>query len=962
MVDAVVSYVLKKVGDYLIQEAVFLKEVRNEVESLKNELEWMQCFIKDAEEKQIDDAVIRKWVSDMRDIAYDTEDVLDKFIIKIHGENSSNLLKFDEKEEEKEVGSDSTKTLQVNAGETSNTANPFPVNEGRTSKNRSGFFASIKICSCIFNKNSSNQLEPGRHKLESNDKESVHKESGHQKLVLNDKDSVHKESSHTQSSLYNKGKEKVNLYSIGKEIEALRKRISDLSKKRDLYRLEGVGNKQEGKSNAFNILKELRRAPSFVVEENVVGFEDDAEKLLAKLLDEKEPRRFVISIFGMGGLGKTTLAKKLYHSNEVRNKFDCCAWVSVSQDYRTQDLLRRIIESFKIVNTMEEIEKLSEENLERFLHKSLEGHSYLVVIDDVWQKEAWESLRRAFPDNKNGSRVIITTRIREVAERSDDKTHAHELRFLRSDESWQLFCDKAFRNLNLDEGLEKLGREMVEKCGGLPLAIIVLGGLLSAKNPQEWRVVHDHIWHHLRSESIHISYLLALSFNDLSYQLKLCFLYLGLFPEDFEINVEELIRLLVAEGFILQDEDQVTEDVAKSNLDQLIDRSLIQTEQRYRGRIITCRVHDLLRDLAIQKAKELNFIHIYDEITHSNRSSIVSSCRRQAVYFDSGKCSWLQHCNTISRSLLLFKPEYDLLKKLVTTICTSFRLLRVLHVEGYRGSSPCQSVPKEIGQLIHLKHLGLRNVGIYNLPASLFHLRNLQTLDLYSAKWDLGLSSEVQNLQELRHLIGNFIGPLRIDNLVNLQTLKYVKYECWIKINPEKLVNLRELHIDCYMTVQQKMFVFDSIAKLKSIQILCVKLIGGYSFDSLQPLVHCPCLQDLRLDGKIEKLPGDMHELLPNLAYLSLNNSYLNDDPMPILEKLPSLMVLELFSNVYSGNKMTCTAKGFPRLESLELLVELEEWEVEEGAMPMLRRLMMPEVSNSKLRIVERLRSILVLG
>ncbi|KAJ4724322.1 Disease resistance protein [Melia azedarach] len=355
MVDALVSFVVQRLGDFLIQEAVFFREVRNEVKSLKKELEWMLCFVKDAEEKQVEDVMIRQWVSDIRDVAHDIENVLDNFMLTVDDEGE---------------------------GE----------GEGEDQKRRSGFLASMNICSCVFD-----------------------------------------------SNLYRKGQKNVGQYKIGKEIEDLRKRVADISRRRESYRLESIETKTEGKSNdPRGRLKELRRATSYAVEENVVGFDDDFTKLLARLLD-KEPCRFVISIYG----------------------------------------------SLKIKVSTNRLEKMRAEDMERYLHKGLQGKSYLVVVDDVWHKEAWESLKRALPDNKNGSRVIITTRIRDVAERLDERTYAHDLRFLSPDESWKLFCSKAFRGADVNKALEKLGREMVEKCDGLPLAIAVLGGLLSAKKPQE---------------------------------------------------------------------------------------------------------------------------------------------------------------------------------------------------------------------------------------------------------------------------------------------------------------------------------------------------------------------------------------------------------------------------------------------------------------------------------------------
>ncbi|XP_031256136.1 disease resistance protein RPP13-like [Pistacia vera] len=872
MVDAVVSYVVKRLGDYLIQEAAFFRGIRSEVESLQKDLEWMNCFLKDAEEKQVDNPLIRQWVSDIRDIAFDCEDVLDEFMIKVRDE---------------EIASDIVKG-----------------GEGQSSKRKRGLLPTFK--------------------------KSVAKSS-------------------------RKGKEKVTVYNIGKEIETLKKKLSVVSQRRQEYGLENINVKREGESPAFCRLKQLRKTNSFSFEENVVGYKDETGELLGKLLDD-EPRRYVISIWGTGGLGKTTLAGKLYNNSAIIQKFSCSAWVSVSQDYNTQDLLGRIIKSFNSGNTPEKFERMSQDDMERHLHKSLQGCRYLVVVDDVWHKEAWASLKRAFPDNKNGSRVIITTRIKDVAERSDQRTHIHELRFLNQEESWQLFCEKAFCNFNIDEGLEKLGREMVEKCGGLPLAIVVLGSLLSTKKPQAWNLVRDNIWRHLRNDSIQITQLLALSFNDLPYQLKLCFLYLSNFPEDFEINTEKLIHLWVAEGYIPHDEE-IMEDVAHNYLNELINRSLIQKGEIRFGMVGTCRVHDLLRDLAIQKAKELNLVQIYDEIRNSAHSSKVS-CRRLAIYSGKNGTSCLQHCNPLLRSLLIFDlcgelPTYE---QFIPTLCTRFRFLRVLEFEHRSLSQRC-SLPKDIDKLIHLKYL--RFEGALKIPKSILNLSNLETLHCH---WGLlpdcnSLPTEIWKLKSLRHLIGRLVVPLRIDNMTNLQTLKNVRDNTWTKTNPETLVNLRELHLSvCY---ERGKFTFDSIAKLKSIQILTVSLLNVQFFPTLQPLSHCRYLRHLILNGKMEKLPGEMHVFLPNVESLLLNISQLVDDPMPILEKMLNLTELELGRFCYSGKKMVCTAKGFPRLEILTLHTkDLEEWQIEEGALPVLRGLKMEK--HSQLKLPERLKSVLL--
>ncbi|XP_031258793.1 disease resistance protein RPP13-like [Pistacia vera] len=696
-------------------------------------------------------------------------------------------------------------------------------------------------------------------------------------------------------------KEMFELHGAGTAIKELKARLNDVSSRGKEFALEDVYNKREGGSKALHEFMKRRRTISF---EDVVGHEEDTKTLLGKLLDNKTGL-FAISIWGATGFGRTTFARKLYHNDQLKHKFQNHAWVSVSQDYNIEDGSKQKL--------MSKLKKMSEGDLKKYLQECLKGSSYMIVIDDVWRTDDWKGLIEAFPDNKCGSRIIMTTCDTEVAACAD---YVHKLELLSEDESWELFCAKTSGKATETKEMEELGSEMVQKCGGLPLAILLLGGLLFEKSAQEWCLMHNNICQPLNRGLDHVKYLFHLSFNDLSYQLKLCFLYLGHFPKDSEIPTKRLIRLWVAEGFIPRNEE-IMEDVAYFYLDELVKRNLIQIDKTRRGRIIACRVHDVLRDLAIQKAQELKLFQLYDV---NNRSSCSLGTRRQAVH--SGMESYLQlQQSKVLRSLFFFNIYRAEASEDLGTVISTFRLLRVLDL-SYLSM---KTIPQEVGELIHLKYLELRETGIQVVPPFILKLVSLQTLNLIGTSMKPSLPPDISKLQELRHLFGIFSGNFRIDNLVNLQTLRYIPGKTWIKTNPEGLVNLRELHISLGHE-EVNNFTFDSVAKLKSLQILRVHM-AGRTIPSLRPLSACKNLVDK-----------------------------LKNDPMPTLEKLPNLTVLYLSSDSYDGKKMVCGKKGFPRLEILVLFERhLAELQVAEGAMPKLKSFIKSrEVPNS--RIPERLR------
>ncbi|XP_028098615.1 putative late blight resistance protein homolog R1B-8 [Camellia sinensis] len=214
------------------------------------------------------------------------------------------------------------------------------------------------------------------------------------------------------------------------------------------------------------------------------------------------------------------------------------------------------------------------------------------------------------PNDNNGSRVMFTSRLKAVAMHASPNCHPHCQRFLTEEESWELLQRKVFQNGSCAAELINFGKQIMKKCEGLPLAIVVIAGLLAKKKTEEWwKQVSQGVSSYIVSDPNEYLDTLALSYNHLPRHLKPCFLYLGAFTEDREISVQRLIWLWIAEGFIQKVGQKSLEEVAEDYLMDLIQRNLvIVARKRFDGRIKACRMHDLLRDLCLKKARETNFL------------------------------------------------------------------------------------------------------------------------------------------------------------------------------------------------------------------------------------------------------------------------------------------------------------------------------------------------------------------
>ncbi|XP_031091144.1 putative late blight resistance protein homolog R1B-16 [Ipomoea triloba] len=251
----------------------------------------------------------------------------------------------------------------------------------------------------------------------------------------------------------------------------------------------------------------------------------------------------------------------------------------------------------------------SQDQLAERMRKHLKGQRYLIVIDDIWNTTAWDSVQRCFPDDNNGSRILLTSRLKVIAEHTCSGNTLINMPFLEADESWNLYC-KVFGKTGFFQVFEQIGRDIVEKCKGLPLAITLVASLLSKteEKVEKWKNVAESV---IGDSNEACSRVLYLSYNQLPHHLKACFLYFGIFEEDYEISVKKLVRLWAAEGFLSAVKHVNMEKVAMECLQNLVDRSLvIVSKQSYNGEMKTIKIHDLLRDLCLKEAERENLLNM----------------------------------------------------------------------------------------------------------------------------------------------------------------------------------------------------------------------------------------------------------------------------------------------------------------------------------------------------------------
>ncbi|KAK7307366.1 hypothetical protein VNO77_40358 [Canavalia gladiata] len=532
-------------------------------------------------------------------------------------------------------------------------------------------------------------------------------------------------------------------YDIGKRMKDITQRFYDIDEERRMFEFRSTGMVEKQRQPQ----DEWRQTTSIITEPKVYGREHDKKQIVEFLLTLaiNSEELSIYPIIGMGGLGKTTLAQLVFNDDQVGQHFALKIWVCVSEDFSISKILLSIIESTTRKNPSL---LTSLESKQKEVQLVLRGKRYLLVLDDVWNEDhvKWEELKSLLQcgSGTKGASILVTTRHENVASMMGTVGSVHRLLPLSMDDNWSLFQHHAFRE-DEEEHTEliSIGKEIVKKCTGLPLASKTLGSLLRFKRGKnQWL----HVKEYLPEDNI-IMDALRLSYLNLSLPLRRCFAFCAIFPKDARIMKEDLIYLWIANAFILSKGSLEVEDVGNEVWNDLYQRSFFQEVKVDEvGQIISFKMHDLFHDLAESIMGEECVVSEPARLTNLSSRVHHISCK---------------HPNLDFGGIKKFKLNMGAFKK-----CESLRTfldldydLAVVNVGGLPSVSSLRALSTKSSQLsalknlTHLRYLSIYNSAITTLPKSICRLKKLQILEMRNCLRLSSLPKQLTQLHDLRHIV-----------------------------------------------------------------------------------------------------------------------------------------------------------------------------------------------------------------
>ncbi|KAL6839567.1 hypothetical protein ACP4OV_030506 [Aristida adscensionis] len=705
----------------------------------------------------------------------------------------------------------------------------------------------------------------------------------------------------------------------------------------------------------------------FTEEAQLVGIDAPRDALVRWLMEDDAQLR-VLAIVGFGGLGKTTLARMVCESPTVKGAdFQCCPLFIVSQTFNIRTLFQHMIRELiqqphkamaiaegKCCHYTEKnlvgIERWEAAVLAEKLRRYLQDKRYIIILDDIWTISAWESIRCALPDNKMGSRVIVTTRNEDVAKVccSHPNDWVYKIQRLSDATSRELLFRRIFGSADKlpDDELEGVSNCILRKCGGLPLAIMSIGSLLASKTnrtKREWQKVCDNLGSELETNPTleGAKQVLTLSYDDLPYQLKACFLYLSIFSENHVIKRGPLVRRWIAEGFVSQRYGLSIEQVAESYFDEFVARSIVQPVRiDWNGKVRSCRVHDMMLEVIITKSLEENFA----SFVRDNGSLFVSHDKIRRLSIHSGHkfvqktIASVSHVRSFTMSASIEQVPF---------FFSQLRLLRVLDMEGCSCLS--NRALESICNFSHLKYLSLRKTNTSKLPQLIGKLKNLETLDI-RATHIKKLPASANNLRCMKHLLAG-----HREQLTRTASVKYLRRCSGLEMAPGVLKNMTALQSLVHMVVEEQSLVLQEIGllqKLRKLKVLFRNVEANWKLKR----------------SMLESLPP-WTSLLRNVSKFTLRETQLHSKAIEVLGDLPNLLYLKLYQKSYADDSIVFPLGKFARLSMLVIdnLENIDRVHFEEGSVPNLERLTLsflrePKDGISGLENLQKLREIEFFG
>ncbi|XP_058721431.1 putative disease resistance RPP13-like protein 1 [Vicia villosa] len=706
-------------------------------------------------------------------------------------------------------------------------------------------------------------------------------------------------------------------------------------------------------------LSERVPTSSLVDESSKCGRYGEKEEIISFLLLDNNSSSSnqvpVISIVGLGGMGKTTLAQLVYKDPRVQQNFDLKAWVYVSESFDVIRLTKAILESFGSSPNTENLDRLQCQ-----LQEKIAGKKCLLVLDDIWKVD-WESCERLlsfFNEGSSGSKIVVTTRNKKNASAMESKFF--ELFQLGEIDSWSLFERHAFPNKKGSEypDLEPIGKMIVHKCGGLPLAVITMGKLLRAKFSQsEWiEILEDDMWH-LSEKDTGINPVLRLGYHNLPSNLKPCFAYCSIFPKGYEFDKNTLIKMWMANGLLSSYKSGKSKEELGSELfNFLVSISFFQRSLDFDGGFI---MHDLVNDLAKLVSREFCIQVENDKLQDITERTRHIWCSLELtdgdrtlkeIYRAKGLHSMLvkplqafDTCFTVSNNV-----HYNLFSKL--------KYLRMLSFPGSPDIYRDLDLVEEIGNLKLLRYLDLSWTRITKLPDSICKLYNLETLIL-EGSYLTEIPVDFYKLDCLSHL--NLRGtsikkmPKKMGKLKHLQTLTNFVVGEWSGPDIKELNSLNllqgELCLSGLNNVSNPAHAEEANLKdkkfLEEIQM---------KFDSGRE----------EMDGSIvENDVSILKALQPNNNLKMLTIWNYNGNMFPVWLRgcdLPNLISLNLWDcngiKIFGNNSANVPFK-FLEVLKFDRMFEWEEWLCNEG-FPQLKELHITDCPKLKRALPQHLPSL----